>query len=317
MGNDGGGSVRIPSAYCGLYGLKTSHGRISVRPSSNLAISTGVAGPLAANMVDLELAYRIMAQPDSQHSSSALFIPPSPSPPRTNKVLGIYDTWFSRADKAVQTACRAAIDHLTTHCGYTLLSITLPLIHDGQLAHAMTILAEIASGIPSVAQLTPPNKILLSLGKRTPAIDLLQAQKLRHLLMQHLAHLYAQHPDLIIVTPTTPNAGWRINDADLAYGCSDGNKQIRNMEYAWLANFVGCPAISVPVGFGDAEDQDIEGQGRVPVGLTGMAEWGGEDGLLGFGYEVEGWLGEVGRPRPETWVDVLGRAREGSGGVDG
>ena len=64
LGADGGGSIRIPSAYCGIYGLKPSHGRISGSPTVGLAPSTGVFGPMACSMADLELSYRIMATPD-------------------------------------------------------------------------------------------------------------------------------------------------------------------------------------------------------------------------------------------------------------
>ena len=113
---------------------------------------------------------------------------------------------------------------------------------------------------------------------------------------------------MIIITPTTPNAGWHINPGDLKYGVSDGNMQIRNMEYAWLANFVGCPAISVPVGYVDP----VEGNGKVPIGLMGMSEWGGEDDLIAFGYDAEMWLHEGhegGRVRPANFVDVIEMAR--------
>ncbi len=116
--------------------------------------------------------------------------------------------------------------------------------------------------------------------------------------MQHLIHLFATYPGMIVVTPTTPNAGWKVQEADLRYGCSDGNMSIRNMEYVWLANFTGAPAISVPVGNAD---------GGVPVGLMGMSEWGDEEGLIGFGYEVERYLHQTdgGRARPGNFVDAI------------
>ncbi|GAB1744461.1 hypothetical protein NU219Hw_g1736t1 [Hortaea werneckii] len=305
IGNDGGGSIRIPSAYCGVYGLKPSSGRVSIRPTANLAKSTAVAGPIAANMVDLEIGYRIMAQPDPLDRDSKHFPPPrsqpvvEPETRRKRKLLGVYDEWIASADGPVREACQATIHYLTTELGYTLVPITLPHVHAGQLAHAMTIMSEALSGLQpnDMAQLAPANQVLLSVGSRTPARDFLQAQKLRNVLMQHLSYLFAHHPGLIILTPTTPNAGWAFHPAELTHGSTDANMQIRNMEYVWLANFTGCPAISVPVGYVTPQ----EGKGRVPVGMMGMGEWCSEDELIGFGYECEGFLRERyegGRARP-------------------
>lgn len=137
------------------------------------------------------------------------------------------------------------------------------------VAHAFTILAEMANRArqtPSsnfwLSGFNPANKVLLAVGDQTPARDYLLAQQLRQMLMQHLAFLYQKHPGLIIVTPTTPMAGWPIaKEVDLKHGVTEyvfysddliqvianwtlsGNTSIRNMEYVWLANFCGNPAI--------------------------------------------------------------------------
>ncbi|KAF2268338.1 glutamyl-tRNA amidotransferas-like protein subunit A [Lojkania enalia] len=306
VGTDGGGSIRIPSNYCGVYGLKPSHGRVSQAPLSIPAISTAVTGPIASNMVDLEVSYRVLAQPDPSHLSSRQFALPKPiSTPRSKK-LGIFRTLFDRADPPVKELCQNALDYLAKS-GYQIIDITLPLIPEGQLAHAMTILSEGATAHDDVTGFSPANKVLLKVAAQTPARDFLLSQRLRNMLMQHLAYLFQTHPGLIIVTPTTPNAGWPIGSGELAYGMSDGNTQIRNMEYVWLANFTGIPCIQFPVGYVDGK----QGKSRVPVGLSGNGEWGAEDELIEFGYDGEQWLNEGfdgGRVRPKEWVDVLGKS---------
>ncbi|MCJ1270137.1 hypothetical protein MMC22_010031 [Lobaria immixta] len=330
LGADGGGSIRIPSSFCGIYGLKPSHSRISMAPTTSLAYSCGVIGPLASNMADLEIAYRIMATPDPNHPSSSLFPASIPSgvPQRPNqKLLGIYHPWFDSADPRVLNLCHAALSHYRAS-GYSVIDITLPHLPLGQLAHAITILAELGGGNISLGGLSPANKILLSVAHQTPAADFLAAQKLRQLLMQHLAHLFRTHPGLLIVTPTTPLAGWPIakGAADLARGCSDANSSLRNMEYVWLANFTGNPALSVPVGLAETapkfDSARDDGDARVPVGLMAMGEWGGEDALFEWGRVAEKWAwressseeGGGGMKRPGSWVDVVAAAqREGSG----
>ncbi|KAK4697412.1 amidase, partial [Lecanoromycetidae sp. Uapishka_2] len=311
LGADGGGSIRIPSAYCGIYGLKPSHGRVSGSPTVGLADTCGVLGPMASNMADLEYAYRIMAAPDPYNSNSLNFPNPASAAPhqRPNKIIGIYRPYFDFAEPAVLAVCNAALSHFESS-GYKIIDIHLPYLPEGQLAHAMTILSEISTGITDLSGLTAANKILLSVGKQTPAADFLLAQQMRSLLMQHLAFLFQKHPGLVIVTPTTPNAGWFISGgkADLKNGISDANMSLKSMTYVWMANFLGCPALSIPVGRVEAK----EGEGRVPVGLMAMGEWGDEEGLFEWGRCGEEWAWKEGQEtmeKPRNWVDVIEVAR--------
>jgi Asp-tRNA(Asn)/Glu-tRNA(Gln) amidotransferase A subunit family amidase len=327
LGADGGGSIRIPSSYCSLFGLKPTHGRISIRPTTSLDPTVGVTGPIAGNIADLAIGYCTMAVPDPQSGFVASFPQPVSTLGTTNlspsKLIGVYDPWFARADKAVFAACQQALDRYKA-AGWTSVPITIPLLPQGQPAHAITILSEISTAMSQLAKstatpirLSSANKILMAVAKQTTAQDLLQAQKLRNLLMQHLSAIYKKHPGIVIVTPTTPNAGWLIEKAsDLTGGFSDADKSVRSMEYVWLANFIGCPAISVPAGFIDLDvpnSNKAEDKVRFPVGLMGMAEWGNEAGLFDWATEGEQLTKEEGggdwRPK-NGWVDVFKLAQE-------
>ena len=266
LGVDGGGSIRLPASYCGVYGLKPSHGRVSARPTRDLGTSVGAYGPIAATIDDLALGYRIMAQPDPLQRQSAMFPDPdSEIGTHSNipKVIGICDAWVSRADPEVGQMFAKAVQHFEK-CGYDVCRIHIPLLPEAQKAHALTILSEIRAGLTKeqVSQLLPSNQLLLNVsGSQGTAQDFLSAQKMRDLLMKHLAFLWQQYPGMIILTPTTPGAGWKIDNAkDTGIGgrdISDSDQALKSMEFVYLANFTGNPAISFPMGY--AED--------VPVGI--------------------------------------------------
>ena len=267
---------------------------------------------MAADMSSLEVAYRVMAQPDPSHRHSALFSIPRKLSTPPPKIIGVYPDWMNRADVPVIRLCEQAVEHFEKNLGYTVVDIHIPLIHEGQTAHAMSIMSEAVNGTPDITFLTPANRVLLSVGAQCPASDFIQANRVRNLLMQHLAALYKKYPGLLIITPTVPTVGWEIKSgaADLTHGVSDGDMSIRSMEYVWLANFTGCPCLQVPVGY--ASPKKGYGEDVVPVGMMAMGEWGSEDALIEWGVEAEKYLhgkgtGEA-RRRPPVWVDVLGEA---------
>lgn len=84
MGSDIGGSIRVPAAFCGVYGHKPSEtavprsGQFAVLPTPNPAQMLGVQGPLARTAADLELGFDVVAGPEAGEDVAwRLAIPPA------------------------------------------------------------------------------------------------------------------------------------------------------------------------------------------------------------------------------------------------
>ena len=99
IGTDTGGSVRVPAALCGCYGLKVTYGRIPLDGVFPLVASIDTVGPLANSIENIDLAYRAMSGDDAPE--------PSLRPLR----IGVPQPWYDDApmDDRVAAAFDGAV----------------------------------------------------------------------------------------------------------------------------------------------------------------------------------------------------------------
>ena len=112
IGTDTAGSIRVPASYCGLYGIRPSHGRVPVKGILPLAWSFDTCGLLAADGELLQRAGRVLLQSAGHRTTAA------PAEPLRTLVLAT--DLVDQADPAVAAAVREGAAQLADALGIAL-----------------------------------------------------------------------------------------------------------------------------------------------------------------------------------------------------
>ena len=134
IGTDTGGSVRIPSAWCGLTGLKTTIGRVSCHGVLPLSTTLDTPGPLCRSVEDAALLFNVLQGPDEADPLTLRHRPDDPIPSLRRGVAGLVlaplpDDELESADSAVRSAFEESVEVLSS-LGAKIVSVTLPRSFD-------------------------------------------------------------------------------------------------------------------------------------------------------------------------------------------
>ena len=255
LGADGGGSVRLPAAFCGVMGVKPTYGRVPESGSFALDFTVAHVGALAATTSDLVLAYAAIAGPDPADRLSAQQPLPAlagwTNTDLSDLTLGVFRPWFNHATPEMVQANEQMLGHFQ-QLGAKIKEIAIPDLEAARIAHVITITTEMNQALDRFydahhKEMGPDVRISLALSRAFNARDFVQAQRVRTRLMAHFQRAFEQVD--AIITPAAGLTAPPIPEAALAYGDSDLTTLTEIMRYAPFANMTGHPAMTFPVGY--------------------------------------------------------------------
>jgi Asp-tRNA(Asn)/Glu-tRNA(Gln) amidotransferase A subunit family amidase len=284
LGADAGGSIRIPSSFCGLVGLKATFGRISEFGAFPLDWSLAHIGPITGSVTDAALTYALIAGPDPKEPLSLQ--QPSPSLKGWDDLnlkglkLGVYRDWFRHADAEVVAACEAMLKEYE-QMGCEIVEIVIPDLEANRVAHVVTIATEMAQAMRATydehhKEHALDVRINLAMARQIAGTDYVTAQRVRTRMMNHFKNAFEKAD--VILTPSTSISAPEIKKGVLPHGESDLTTTIEIMRFVTAANMTGFPAISFPVGYT---------QNRLPIGMQIMGKAWDEVTLLRMALAAE------------------------------
>jgi aspartyl-tRNA(Asn)/glutamyl-tRNA(Gln) amidotransferase subunit A len=256
LGTDTGGSIRIPSALCGIAGIKPTYGRVSRYGITPLCWSLDHVGPMAKTVEDVALLLQSMAGYDVKDPTSARIPVPDYVAALSGDVRGLRigiprEYFFDMLDPEVEHAVRQAVE-VMKGSGASVHEVSWPSLRYASLAALIIVLAEAAAfhdaWIRTRSQDYHPDVALrLKWGLLLPASAYLKAQRLRTLMCRDVAQLWRQVD--VLVTPATMMAAPRPGETQIRLNHRQMSTREAILRLMRPFNLTGLPAISVPCGF--------------------------------------------------------------------
>ncbi|MGW4435183.1 amidase [Streptomyces sp. NPDC004596] len=300
LGNDSGGSVRIPASFCGVTGLKPSTGRFPADhrvlgpddpgPAAQMLVTDG---PLARTVADLRLAFETLAGTDPR-DPRALPVPLYGEPlPEPIKVAVVADPGGHGVHPTVHGAVTAAADALRD-AGYDVREIAdVPRLDEALEAYGRITVTEFAPTWPVVRKLLGEGgDLYIQMAMdRTPPANAAELTKLMGAwlgIRRSWAEFLDEYPLLLGPVFTEPPVEPGLESRDEA-----GRERVaKGMRLCTVTSLVGVPAVAVPTGLADG----------LPSGVQIIGRAFREDLCLAAAQAIEDRLGVLApiNPRPAT-----------------
>lgn len=289
LGTDGGGSIRIPAACCGVVGLKATLGAIPNLQAPDLFGANSYVGPMARSVADVALGFEVLRGPDRRDPYGQA---PHPRPPRPEGLRGLRIAWLPRCgspaiDPEVAALTQAAARRLAD-LGAIVEEIELDLT---ALEPAFLVMLEsglaarLAPFLPGrEADVAPSLVASAAKGRAHRATALQDAAAARSAMFQRLQAVFEAHDLLVSPTLTAPALPL---DQDPHGRVTIGKVDCGTIRGAWYPftfplNLTGHPALSMPCG---------RTAGGLPVGLQIAGPWHGEAAILAAAAMLESHQG--------------------------
>ncbi|MCY0878656.1 MAG: Asp-tRNA(Asn)/Glu-tRNA(Gln) amidotransferase subunit GatA [Firmicutes bacterium] len=303
LGSDTGGSIRQPSAYCGIIGMKPTYGRVSRYGLIAFASSLDQIGPMARRVRDLRALYDVIAGPDPRDATS---LPDTTDATPLSRPwrIGVPREYFGEGlDPEIRHVLDRHLSQLRAE-GHEIRDISLPHTRFAIAAYYLIAPAEASSNLSrydgirygfrresrdlvTLYEATrdegfgPEVKRRILLGTHALSSGYydayyLTAQKVRTLIRRDFDDAF--HTVDFVVTPTTPEVAFRLGERS-----DDPLTMYLGDIYTVTANLAGLPAISLPVGWAHG----------LPVGVQWLAKPLADHQLLEAAEALEGLLPPV------------------------
>ena len=299
LGGDGGGSIRIPSACCGLFGLKPTRGRVSTYPGTNLWGALGTQGPLTRSVVDSALVYDVLrgnldTDPFPVADPSAPFLDAARlTTAASQRKLRV--GWSVRSTvpgvKADPAHVRAVEETATLleGLGHDVRELDGLRYPDATAAFVPQFFHGIrtsAAGVEAPEHLERTTKQVVALGgwvrPRVVAAAMRRGEKLADVVDERVFSSCD-----VLLTPTIAPRPPRIGRLHGASAPTAALRAQPMIAYTGLWNTTGHPAASVPAGFADD---------ALPLAVQLVGRRGDEETLFSVAAQIESV-----RPWADTW----------------